>query len=220
MSELLDLRMSRKRAYLLLACMAGACVLLFFAGVAAGLLWAGFSNPAQSAQAVPLAPVKAAPASDASSAGSAASAGSGEAPKENLSGATHQTDSGGAATMLASVPTLAALPPPAPAAKTTDASAKPAAQTEELEKGTAEAVPAMALAIRVCSFTGQNSAQMMVDDLTGRGYHATVAHATGSGKRDWYIVKVGPYSAWNAASNAAAQIAIAEKVRPLVEPVK
>jgi cell division protein FtsN len=226
MSERIQLSISRGRAIGALACIVAASVFFFAAGLASGLLWA--SLYAGGAVAVPVvaktqpsATIPAVAAEDA-----------------ELTAPENEDDQalGGAALLPARIITLSAAPPESPRPPALPPASQASSTTPSSETGTpltakpdmvaarsvgpgdtsSEGVP---LAIRVCSFTGKTSAQEMADDLDSLGYHARLVRAKGVGGQDWYVVKVGPYTTWNAASTVAAHIASAERVRPVVEPM-
>jgi cell division protein FtsN len=219
MSEVIHLRMSRKRAILTVVCMAGAGLLLFAAGLATGLLWASLAEQTRVLPAVTIAQSASIAPAVSASAAHQPSSGEGETATEN------------APLLPVSMPTLIAVPlasPPTPAAPTASATAAPESTKLKIttpstfiaDQPKDEVTEGISLEIRVCSFTSQSSARSMVDDLATLGYHANIVHAAGAHGRDWYVVKLGPYAAWDTASSIASHIAIAENVKPMVEPMR
>jgi len=242
MSNFYSLDLSRARAIAIIACFVAAGVFLFVAGTASGLLLASASSgrktpqetlPTKQPVAVPITtPDKREPSDQAESMEQTAEMGS-DQPTPNAE----------------SVPTLVALSPsaqdvagsPNPKASpqgtglASDATSKsPAIDTTAKQpvadrdagnaSGPAQQATAVSyavpLSIKVCSFAGRSSAESLVHALTSKGYHATLVQSVGALGRTWFVVKLGPYSEWNAASNDAAQIAIAENVRPVIGPMQ
>lgn len=215
MSTTYVLQLTRKKALVIAVCCSTAGLLLFLAGAATGLLLVATTSRAASEDAratkpQPLtsqAPVEAVASTET----------------ETLAGPAKSTDTG--------ILTLATVPPtpPAgqnaqPAQKSSSADAKgDSAMTGTKAQAVAPSVEntiAVPLAIRVCSFSARASAQNMVDDLAIKGYRASMVRSKGAQGRDWYVVKLGPYTEWTTASDIAARIAIAEKVRPEVGPMQ
>ena len=242
MSAPFSIQMSRARVITVAACFVAAGLLLFVAGTVTGLLVASSSvkaltDLAQSAATKPaIEPDKEPSAAPAPVSSDSAPAGA--------SGDSNQTaPAASPAAAPASLPAPAAAPssqpaaspapssPPAAAPAAAPAPASSAATTAIAQKDSTAAAPAAAepaydttfaipLAIKVCSFTGKASAEAMVTALAAKGYRASLGHSSGAGGRTWYVVKLGPYTEWNTASNVAARVAIAENVRPVIGPMR
>lgn len=226
MSSSLTVELSRMRAVAVLGCVVVAGVLLFAAGTATGLL---ISNGQSAPSGTQMAKWTVEPLPSPHPAAS------------NQPGASSQ---GIEAATPASVTTLATVPPEPPAIAANpsvgsqsatpalqsapaaaDKTRSPAAIGSFLAQGasttaSADSVDIVPLAIRVCSFEAKTSAENMVASLASRGYRASVVHSSGAQGRSWYVVEMGPYSAWNTASTVAAHVAIAENVRPLIGPAR
>jgi hypothetical protein len=249
MSEIFDIQISRGRAITVAGCLIAAGVLLFAAGTVAGLLMASASVqsqlsaaqlPAVKPLAEPAKKITAARAPSDSGAPSEAGA-SGEAMTAVV--AASQT----AAPTAGPLPQQAASAgpqPPAPASKVpapplalaaSAAPPAPASSSRAALPAASESAPGLAsasadpsaessyaipLAIKVCSFTGKASAEAMIAALAAKGYRASLGHSSGANGRTWYVVKLGPYKAWNTASDVAARVAIAENVRPVIGPMR
>jgi cell division protein FtsN len=52
------------------------------------------------------------------------------------------------------------------------------------------------------------------------GYKPLVSRSTDTRGHHWYVVKVGPYAQWNAASRVAARISMTEDVTPVIGPMR
>jgi len=242
MSNFYSLDLSRARAMVIVACFVAAGVFLFVAGTASGLLLASASGNRKAPQeALPTNQPIAVPADNP---GKHEPSDPAESIEQTADGGADEP-----APASASVPTLVALAPsaqgvsgaanpPAAPQKTgstgaatsqsaaIDIKAKqsvPEHDAANASESTQQATPvsyAVPLAIKVCSFAGRASAETLVHALTSKGYHATLVQSVGALGRTWFVVKLGPYTEWNAASNDAAHIAIAENVRPVIGPMQ
>ena len=242
MSNFYSLDLSRARAIAIVVCFVAAGVFLFVAGTASGLLLASGSSGRKPLQET--LPTKQPVSVPGGPPGKQEQVDQAESMEQTAdAGADEPTPA------AASVPTLVALsrsaqvasgsPSPTAAPQgigTTGASAAQPASIDAKAKqpvpdrdtagplGTAQqATPAsyaVPLAIKVCSFAGRSSAETLVHVLTNKGYHATLVQSVGALGRTWFVVKLGPYTEWNAASTDAAQIAIAENVRPVIGPMQ
>jgi cell division protein FtsN len=79
---------------------------------------------------------------------------------------------------------------------------------------------AVPLAVKVGSFTVKSNADALVVSLIDLGYRPMISQFEDPYGRQWYLVKLGPYNRWNAASAVAARVAIAENVRPIIGPMQ
>lgn len=217
MSDTFKVELSRARAIAICVCAAGACVLLFVAGTASGLLMASNIGGLPIAQSTPVQPqYKPVPAAEKT--------GSATALDENTLQTTdsfaEQSGNPPSLAVLSAAPTSAApiapvpgkmpnaIPSPSQApAGTSEAAAEPS------QSGSGYGIP---LAVKVCSFSTQAGADNLASLLESRGYHASVTRAFGAEDHMWYVVTVGPYNEWNAATNAAAHVAIIANVQPVV----
>jgi len=236
MSQLLSLQLSRTRALIVAGCLVVAGISLFAAGTIAGLLMASSSvkelsaslEEAKASLAALPANKSNVPAAESSSAAPAGTV---------LNPASANSDS--TATVAPVNPTLVSAAPAsgltsqqqtASAAPGSPAVAAPASNAARDPSGTggglSAALPAaetnytIPLAVKVCSFTGKASAENMIAALAAKGYHASLGHFAGAGGRSWYVVKLGPYTEWDTASNVASRVAIAENVRPEIGPMR
>ena len=89
------------------------------------------------------------------------------------------------------------------------------AQTRPVE--TSYAIP---LGVRVGSFAVKGNAEALLQSLKDLGYRPAMSRYSDSHGRVWYVVKLGPYTRWNAASKVAARVSIAENVRPVIGPMQ
>lgn len=242
MSDFLSINLSRARAIAIVACFVAAGVFLFVAGTASGLLMAnasigGKSSPEASPNKQPV-------SIPADSPGKHESGDQAESMEQMADAYADQP-----APDPANVPTLVALSPsaqvasgsssPAAVPQGTRPTIAATAQSTTIDTMAKQSVPvrdpanplssapqaapvsyAVPLTIKVCSFSGRTSAETLVHALASKGYHATLVQSVGALGRTWFVVKLGPYTEWNAASNDAAQIAIAENVRPVIGPMQ
>lgn len=107
----------------------------------------------------------------------------------------------------------------------TASAAKESAQTRQLSADVVDSHPvpassAVLLAVKVGSFTVKSNADALVVSLNDLGYRPVVSQFEDTHGRQWYLVKLGPYKRWNAASVVAARVAIAENVRPIIGPMQ
>jgi cell division protein FtsN len=98
--------------------------------------------------------------------------------------------------------------------------APPSGRAPTAVEAASDSTFAIPLAIKVCSFSAKASAEAMVAALAAKGYQASLGHSSGTNGRTWYVVKLGPYTEWNTASDVASRIAIAEDVRPVIGPMR
>jgi cell division septation protein DedD len=83
-----------------------------------------------------------------------------------------------------------------------------------------EASYAIPLAVKVGSFAVKENAEGLMQSLKDRGYRPTISRSSDSRGRVWYVVKLGPYTRWNAASRVAARVSIAENLKPVIGPIQ
>jgi cell division septation protein DedD len=107
-------------------------------------------------------------------------------------------------------------PPAAPA----EASAKATPQQPAAAPHPVEVSYAIPLAVRVGSFAVKENAEGLTQSLKDLGYRPVMSRWSDSRGRAWYVVKLGPYARWNAASRVAARVSIAENVRPVIGPMQ
>jgi hypothetical protein len=226
----------------IVACFVAAGVFLFVAGTASGLLLAGASSgrktieeplPTKQPVAVPAAtPGKHDPGDRAESMEQTAEVGADEPAPDTSSVPTLVALSPSQPIMSGSPNPMAAphgsgvtgaAPSPSSAIDTAAKQLVPDRDAANPAGAAQQATPAsyaVPLAIKVCSFAGRSSAETLVHALTSKGYHATLVQSVGALGRTWFVVKLGPYTEWNAASNDAAHIAVAENVRPVIGPMQ
>ncbi|MGB0065896.1 MAG: SPOR domain-containing protein [Terracidiphilus sp.] len=217
MSDTFKVELSRARAIAICVCAAGACVLLFVAGTASGLLMASNIGGLPIAQSTPVQPqYKPVPAAEKT--------GSATVLDENTLQTTdsfaEQSGNPPSLAVLSAAPTSAApltptpekMPSPIPAPSQAPVGTSEAA-AEPSQSGSGYGIP---LAVKVCSFSTQAGADNLASLLESRGYHASVTRAFGAEDHLWYVVTVGPYKEWNAATSAAAHVAIIANVQPVV----
>jgi cell division septation protein DedD len=231
MSAPVTIQLSRGRAIALAGCLLGAALFLFVAGTATGLLVAS-----QAADTTPSTAPK------RLSAETALPAKPEEGTKPDASEPPDDAAARPAEDAPAAVPTNSSAPesrdsqPRSGQASDAGSSKMPAPQAtspkpvDGLNAHSQEpsAIPAsepteenrIPLAVKVCSFASKASADKMVASLAEHGYQASLTHSLGADGRGWYVVKLGPYSEWDAASSVAAKVAIAENVRPMVGPLR
>jgi cell division septation protein DedD len=237
-SAVYNFRLDRARVLLLAGCTAAAAVLLFFAGSISGILYSG-GHPilARATQPAPIAkPMQsraakpknvAAPAALAASPIVASEAAQTSAP---AAGAVASSSSNSAAVEAAPVPQERASVRVS-VASTTDTKTEPSTQaglnTKPKPQQAVAAAPravessyAIPLAVKVGSFSVKENAEGLMQSLKDRGYRPVMSRSSDSGGRVWYVVKLGPYTCWNAASRVAARVSIAENLKPVIGPIQ
>ena len=230
MSADYNFSLDRTRVLLLAGCFVAAAILLFFAGSISGMLYSGgraaalrtphpmsAAKPARSlnsaSQKTPAAP----PPASASDAPSSASA-----PTPPPVAVAAGTAVASVAAPIAAAPATAAAPAitaPQPTAPAAGAEAKPPQPAVAVPRQV-EASYALPLAIRVGSFTVKSNAEALMVSLEDMGYRPVMSHYSDERGRLWYVVKLGPYTRWNAASRVAARVSIAENVKPVIGPMQ
>jgi hypothetical protein len=80
--------------------------------------------------------------------------------------------------------------------------------------------PTLFLSPSVGSFSMKENAEGLMQSLKDRGYRPMMSRSSDPRGRVWYVVKLGPYNCWNAASRVAARVSIAENLRPVIGPVQ
>lgn len=225
MSTMFKVELSRARAIAICICAAGACVLLFVAGTASGLLMASNIAGLPIAQAAPVQP-KSEPIPAAEK--PATAAGLDENTLQATDSSAGQSGNPPSLAVLSTAPAPAASTPaplaPAPK-KAPDAIPAPAqtpagiaeTATAPSQRGAGYGIP---LAVKVCSFSTKAGADNLASLLESRGYPASVTRAFGAEDHAWYVVTVGPYREWNAATSAAARVAIIANVQPVVAQLR
>jgi len=232
--------LDRTRALLLAACFAAAAILLFFAGSISGVLYSGgratakgapqiasIQKPMQaSAASQPKAPAQPAAAPKSSTVVSGAA----PAPAPVAGGATIPTrlsvptaapssPTPGQSAPIAAAPSVESRNASSSATDTSGAKAAPQAASVPPPRPveTSYAIP---LGVRVGSFAVKGNAEALVQSLKDLGYRPAMSRYSDSHGRVWYVVKLGPYTRWNAASKVAARVSIAENVRPVIGPMQ
>ena len=226
MSADYNFSLNRARMLLLAGCFAAAAILLFFAGSISGMLYSGgraaasrtpqpmpAAKPAQSpnsaSQKAPAGP----PPASASDAPSSAST---PPPPVAVAAGTAVAAPGATAPATAAAP---AVPAPQAVASTAGAEPKPP-QPAVAAPRPVEASYALPLAVRVGSFTVKSNAEALMVSLEDMGYRPVMSRYSDERGRLWYVVKLGPYTRWNAASRVAARVSIAENVKPVIGPMQ
>jgi cell division septation protein DedD len=238
MSQPFTIQLSRRRVIALTACLIGAAVLLFIAGTATGLLVASQATvgdaiaPKQlNAEKTVLPPSQPKPSQQASKADASQQP---DTAPDAAETALPDAQPGDGPPVETHLPQPQSAPAPAPASDATGA-VDPAAASSRPTAGsasnphpaspasspqTAEESDGVPLAVKVCSFSSKAAADKMIASLAEHGYQASLTHSIGADGRAWYVVKLGPYREWDAASTVAAKVAIAENVRPMVGPLR
>jgi cell division septation protein DedD len=231
MSDDLKFSIQRTRALVLAGCFAALSVLLFFAGTVTGLLYSGTrakttlivsapkapARPHAAPNKIPEAPTDAEVASSTAPpppapAPSAAPppAASPAAPPAPSTAAAKTAPASATPSPAATVDALAAAPPP------TKPASEPTADTAS-ETAPSLAIP---LAVQVGAFAVKANAETLVQSLGDMGYKPLISRSTDAHGHQWYVVRVGPYTQWNAASRVAARISMSEDVNPVIGPMR
>jgi hypothetical protein len=63
------------------------------------------------------------------------------------------------------------------------------------------------------------NAETLMQSLKDLGYRPAMSLYSDPHGRTWYVVKLGPYTRWNKASQVAARVSIAENVKPVIGPM-
>jgi cell division septation protein DedD len=79
---------------------------------------------------------------------------------------------------------------------------------------------AIPLAVKVGSFAVKENAEGLMQSLKDRGYRPIMSSCSDPRGRVWYVVKLGPYTRWSAASRVAARVSIAENLKPVIGPIQ
>jgi cell division protein FtsN len=218
--------LNRARMLLLASCFAAAAILLFFAGSISGMLYSGgraaasrtpqpmpAAKPAQSPNSASQKAPDGPPPASASDAPSSAST---PPPPVAVAAGTAVAAPGATAPATAAAP---AVPAPQAVASTAGAEPKPP-QPAVAAPRPVEASYALPLAVRVGSFTVKSNAEALMVSLEDMGYRPVMSRYSDERGRLWYVVKLGPYTRWNAASRVAARVSIAENVKPVIGPMQ
>jgi cell division septation protein DedD len=243
MSDDYQFSIRRSWAFVLAGCCAAATVLLFFAGTIAGLLLSGSHGMTAQVVAPPSAAKATQHGADHGSEGpvDAAAASAAEPPSATpIPASDPASDAAPAAAVSTATPSsptvipaataaAAALEPspasssanPATAVATASAPTKPPAAVAPAAAAqpvdTSLAIP---LEVQVGAFMIKSNAETLVQSLRDMGYKPAMGRSTDTRGRVWYVVRLGPYAKWNAASRVAARIAITENVRPVIGPMQ
>jgi cell division protein FtsN len=228
MSDDLKFSIQRTRALVLAGCFAAVSVLLFFAGTVTGLLYSGTHAKTTLIVSAPTAPARPHGAPDKTPEAptdAAATSSTASTPDEPTPSSTAPAATAAAAAppSISPAPSSAAAAtpktPPPPAATTTDA-AKPA--SEQASDTASETAPSLTipLAVQVGAFSVKANAETLVQSLGDMGYKPLVSRSTDAHGHQWYVVRVGPYTQWNAASRVAARISMTEDVNPVIGPMR
>jgi cell division septation protein DedD len=237
MSDDYKFSIQRSRALVLAGCVTAVSVLLFFAGTVTGLLYSGIHAKAMPVVSAPTIATRTHPAPDKSQEDSAEPATS--------SSTTPSSDDPVSSSVAATTAPAAAVAtppsaPPAPAAGKTTATAAPStagatadalasaapppapsgAQPAATAPQTSDASLTVPLAVQVGAFAIKSHADTLVQSLGDMGYKPLVSRSTDTRGHHWYVVKVGPYAQWNAASRVAARISMTEDVTPVIGPMR
>ena len=78
---------------------------------------------------------------------------------------------------------------------------------------------AISLVVQVGSFTVEENAKRLADSLLQLGYPAEIVQRTDTHQRLWYVVRLGPYRQWNAATGVATKLALYQELKPIVGPM-
>ena len=78
---------------------------------------------------------------------------------------------------------------------------------------------AVSLVVQVGSFMVEENATRLADSLRQLGYPAEIVQRTDWRQRLWYVVRLGPYREWNAASGVAMRLAANQELKPIVGPM-
>jgi cell division septation protein DedD len=234
MSDDLKFSIQRTRALVLAGCFAAVSVLLFFAGTVTGLLYSGAHAETTLVVSAPAAPARPHSTPDKTP----------EAPTD-AAAASFATPPPDKPTPSSGAPAAATTPPAAPPAPSTaTAKTPPATAASSAAPGTtgaqatappptklssadasdtaSETEPSLTipLAVQVGAFAVKSNAETLVQSLGDMGYKPVVSRSTDAHGHQWYVVRIGPYTKWNAASRVAARISTTEDVTPVIGPMR
>lgn len=105
-------------------------------------------------------------------------------------------------------------PKPPEAAKPAE-EAKPAEAAKKDEPKPAPKPP-IQLQVQVASFSSQANADSTVNRLKRSGYPAFAVSWTDPSSREWHVVQVGPYYAYDAAAKTVLELSNAYRVSPVI----
>ncbi|MDQ1470670.1 MAG: hypothetical protein QOJ99_2150 [Bryobacterales bacterium] len=88
------------------------------------------------------------------------------------------------------------------------------------EAGPVKQVPPIQLDVQVASFSDETKAQATVDRLKRSGYPAFAFQWTDADSRNWHVVQVGPYAAYETASGVVLELATRYRLDPVIIPAK
>jgi cell division septation protein DedD len=237
MSDDYKFSIQRSRALVLAGCVTAVSVLLFFAGTVSGLLYSGIHAKTMPVVLAPTIATRTHSAPDKAPEDSAESATSSSTtpPSDALVPSSVAATTAPAAAVATPPSALAApstgkttataAPSTAGAAADALASAAPppapsSAQLTATAPQTSDASLTVPLAVQVGAFAIKSHADTLVQSLGDMGYKPLVSRSTDTRGHHWYVVKVGPYAQWNAASRVAARISMTEDVTPVIGPMR
>jgi cell division protein FtsN len=238
MSDDYKFSIQRTRALVLAGCFAAVSVLLFFAGTVTGLLYSGTHAKTTLVVLAPTAAARPHSAPDKTPEDRTESAATSSTPpppdEPAPSSAAPASTTPAAATPLPAPPTAArasaktqlATAASSPASGTADASAsappptKPSSADSSEARETTEPSLTIPLAVQVGAFAVKSNAETLVQSLGDMGYKPVVSRSTDAHGHQWYVVRIGPYTKWNAASRVAARISMTEDVTPVIGPMR
>jgi hypothetical protein len=249
MSEAYQFAIARPRALLLAGCIAATALLVFFAGAITGTLYTSnrqaFARavipipvvkppelPTVKAPAIAATPTTPTVDQDAPAAQESASEPLPNPVSTEMAPAI-STNQAAATTALTAATTPAAPKTSAPASPATASAGTAQAATTPTSQATAtaenkttsapapvETSYAIPLAVRVGSFSVKSNADTLMQSLRNMGYQPAMSRFIDARGSTWYVVKVGPYTRWSAASLVATRISIAENVTPAIGPMQ
>ena len=233
MSAVYNFCLDRARVMLLAGCTAAAAVLLFFAGSISGILYSGGRlTAARNAEPAPIVkPMQRAANPIHATAAAVAPAVASESPQTPAPAAGALAPSSNSAAVEASPvpqePASGTVAVASTAATKTEPSATAGLNAKAKPQQAVVAAPravetsyAIPLAVKVGSFAVKENAEGLMRSLKDRGYRPIMSSCSDPRGRVWYVVKLGPYTRWNAASRVAARVSIAENLKPVIGPIQ
>jgi cell division protein FtsN len=209
-----EFSVSPARIAIIAGCLAGAGLMVAAAGFTVGLILAPRFSPVM-AEAVKQEEARLAAAKSAGVKKLEAVAVKVEAPKSVL-----EAPKPAEAKPPEAKPEEAKAEPPKPAeakpetAPVAVVAAKPDATAAAAVKPAPK--PPISLQVQVASFTSEANADSTVDRLKRSGYPASAVSRTDPNNREWHVVQVGPYYAYDDAAKTVLELSNAYRVSPVI----
>jgi cell division protein FtsN len=90
---------------------------------------------------------------------------------------------------------------------------------QEAEPPAAESTERPTFSVQIGVFAKENDANQLVRQLQNKGYAPFVLTANDDGSRVWYAVRVGAFTNWTEATQAASDFTKQEKIQTMVRPL-